>query len=72
MKVLEDNSKNKYILPFKVTCVRCHSVLEVDKQDDIECYVPPQMHEGTGASSYLFVKCPICQNHQKVNPPKAR
>jgi ribosomal protein S27E len=71
MKILEDNSKNKYILPFTVTCSRCHSVLEVDKQDDVECYVPQQMQDDGSQQSYLFVKCPICQNHQKVHPKKA-
>jgi phage FluMu protein Com len=72
MKVLTDNFNNKgYALPFNVTCTRCKSVLQVDDQEEVKSYVPPQMYEGmAGQRSYLYVECPLCHHHQETHPPK--
>lgn len=49
MKVVENNLKRKTKFPVKITCEKCGSILEIDKEDVFYGYL--------GLS---YVKCPVC------------
>lgn len=67
MKVIQDNRvRSRFTFPFRITCGRCKSELQVDSNDDIKEASGSEMQ---GTNSHMYVRCPLCHFHNSVRAP---
>ena len=71
MKIIQDNRpETRFTYPFRVSCLRCKSVLEAEEGDVRSGTTgQPQQDNGRG---FFYVVCGVCQNWVAVKPGPAK